>query len=662
MRKKAVMAVVLAMALVLTPMSGRQEVMAAEASNAVMISNWIEAGDAGVDEGKNGSDEAEPSSEETVEGAKGDEDNKVVDAAVETEGNGETGGADGTGNGSVTDETDGLGNDASVGGDGDAGNDAADDTDPPQTENGEKKQLAAPTGVAWGENWSLSWDAVPESEGLYRVVILKDGEIHEVGLWGFEEPERITFQGAKYINESGTYKFRVMAVSMENWDTQISSDWSHSEEKVYTRPSQALGTTTGYWDSERAGVFRYTGVEGAGGYSLELFYTADGSDEEFSLGSTSWVEAGYKDITTPREEDFTRRIDSFGAGRYRVKVTALSGNIDEIANGAAGEFSDYFDTAKVSEGVGDKISGAMEAATAAEALATVKAEIPQSELHTAMQTDSAVLSQMKELEERYVAEKGIVKSNPVVSEEASAYVNAQDISVVGAGLNVDSGDVRLEVSMPEKKENLDGYQFASSVQLDVSLVHNSAKVHELEVPITVTMPIPSGLQASRLVVLHYRTDGTVETVSLKMNGDGTVTFTVDGFSTFVFAVEGTDNPDTDNPGTDNPGTDNPGTDNPDSDNTGTSTPDTDNPGTDTPDSDNPGTDSSDSNNSGNARPDNPGNATGTGVGNTSNDAGRIKDDVPKTGDSLPAAIPITGAVCIASLAAAGILFRKRRKI
>ena len=47
-------------------------------------------------------------------------------------------------------------------------------------------------------------------------------------------------------------------------------------------------------------------------------------------------------------------------------------------------------------------------------------------------------------------------------------------------------------------------------------------------------------------------------------------------------------------------------------------------------------------------------ATGTGVGNTSNDAGRIKDDVPKTGDSLPAAIPITGAVCIASLAAAGI--------
>ena len=71
-----------------------------------------------------------------------------------------------------------------------------------------------------------------------------------------------------------------------------------------------------------------------------------------------------------------------------------------------------------------------------------------------------------------------------------------------------------------------------SVQLDVSLVHNSAKVHELEVPITVTMPIPSGLQASRLVVLHYRTDGTVETVSLKMNGDGTVTFTVDGFSTF----------------------------------------------------------------------------------------------------------------------------------
>ncbi len=261
-----------------------------------------------------------------------------------------------------------------------------------------------------------------------------------------------------------------------------------------------------------------------------------------------------------------------------------------------------------------------------------------------MQTDSSVLDQMKELEERYVAEKGIGKSNPVVSEEAGAYVDAQDISIVGAGLNVDGGDVRLEVSMPEKKEDLSGYRFTDSVQLDISLVHNNAKLHELEVPITVTMPIPSGLAASSLVILHYHEDGTVETVNLKNNGDGTVTFTVVGFSTFIFAVEGNDSPDTDNPGNDGSDTDNPGNDGSD----------TDNPGNDGSDTDNPGNDNSNSNN--------PANGTGSGTGNTSNDAGRIKDDVPKTGDSMPVAVPITGAVCVVSLAVMGMLFTKRRKM
>lgn len=674
MRKKAVMAMALAMVLVFTPMSGRPGAMTAEASNAKMVSNWSEAGDVSVDEEGNGSDEVVPSGQETVDGTEGNEDDSVVDETGQTEGNGEISGADEAGNDSVVDGADEAGDGATTDGDGTIGDDAADDTDSSLTEDGEKKQLATPTGLAWGENWSLTWDAVPEGEGLYRILILKDGKTHVNGLWGYDDLGRLSFRAAPEINESGTYKFRIQAVSMD-WDTYISSEWSdYSEEKVYTRPSQALGTTTGYWDSEEAGVFHYAGVEGAGGYSLELFYTLDGSEEEYSAGPRSWLEAGYKDTMDFRVEDFNGLIDTFGAGRYRVKVRALSGNIDEIANGTAGEFSDYFDTNAVSEGVGDKISSAMEAATAAEALATIKAEIQQSELRTAMQTDSSVLDQMKELEERYVAEKGIGKSNPVVSEEAGAYVDAQDISIVGAGLNVDGGDVRLEVSMPEKKEDLSGYRFTDSVQLDISLVHNNAKLHELEVPITVTMPIPSGLAASSLVILHYHEDGTVETVNLKNNGDGTVTFTVVGFSTFIFAVEGNDSPDTDNPGNDGSDTDNPGNDGSDTDNPGNDGSDTDNPGNNGSDTDNPGNDGSDADNPGNDNPDtdnpgndnsnsnNPANGTGSGTGNTSNDAGRIKDDVPKTGDSMPVAVPITGAVCVASLAVMGMLFTKRRKM
>jgi hypothetical protein len=39
----------------------------------------------------------------------------------------------------------------------------------------------------------------------------------------------------------------------------------------------------------------------------------------------------------------------------------------------------------------------------------------------------------------------------------------------------------------------------------------------------------------RLVILHYKADGTYETISPYDNGDGTVSFTVTSFSPFIFA-------------------------------------------------------------------------------------------------------------------------------
>ena len=73
------------------------------------------------------------------------------------------------------------------------------------------------------------------------------------------------------------------------------------------------------------------------------------------------------------------------------------------------------------------------------------------------------------------------------------------------------------------------------MQLAIELKNDNTSVHELGVPITITMPIPTGLDESRLAILHYHEDGSVESVNLKNNGDGTVTFTVTSFSTFVFA-------------------------------------------------------------------------------------------------------------------------------
>lgn len=662
MKKKAVMAFILAMALAFTPMSGGAGAMTAKASNDV-LGGGSETGADSVNEDETGSNEVEPSGGSEANGAGGDENagaangiegtensgaggtgnidagnggvpnstdesgnSDAANSVNGTENNREANGADGTANsgmtngsgeidnGSVTSEAGGVENDTSA-----AGNDAnGGNTALAETEG--KTQLAAPTGLAWGENWDITWDAVSGAEGYYEVELYKDDQICDRKHWSLYKDDHLIVEGSPFINDSGSYKFRVRASSDYDPEKYTDSEWSpFSETRAYTRPSQVLGTTIGYWDSENAGVFKYAGVEGAGGYLLELFFVPSGStpDLEYQVGHSWGVTAGFEDTTDIHMDDvyFKNQINYNGAGQYRARITALSGNIDKIANGPAGEYSAYFDTTEISKNVSETISSAMkDSGSAADALIAIKEKVGLPFLQTAMQTDSTVLNQIKELEEKYAAEKGITRSAPAVSEEASTYVKAQDVSVVGAGLNVESGEVRLEVSVPEKKEDVSGYNYKDSVQLDISLVHDDEKVHELEVPITITLPIPSGLEASHLVILHYHENGDVETVSPKINGDGTITFTVTSFSTFVFAVEQEDS----------------------GDNTG--------------------------NNTGNNTENNT--AAGDASGDSNAPQGsveRVKDDVPKTGDSIPVSVPVTGTVSAGALAVMALFLRKTRK-
>ena len=166
-----------------------------------------------------------------------------------------------------------------------------------------------------------------------------------------------------------------------------------------------------------------------------------------------------------------------------------------------------------------------------------------------MQTDSKTQELVKELESRYTEEKNISVQAPEVSEDAASYVDAQRIKMVGAGLNAAEGsNVQLTVGIPQKQEYISDKHYKNTVQLAIELKNNDTSVHELAVPITITMPIPAGLDANRLAILHYHENGSVESVTLKNNGDGTVTFTVTNFSTFVFAekAEATDDSNSSN--------------------------------------------------------------------------------------------------------------------
>lgn len=407
----------------------------------------------------------------------------------------------------------------------------------------EAKKLPAPTNLQWGENYQLTFTGVELAEGKYDVELYKDGELCHATtwnmgtLWGLEHNINYSVE----IEESGVYKVRIRSSANYYEDGTTTpeytdSDWAESPEATYVRPDEVLGTTNAYWDEGRPGYFFYNSVKNAGGYRVEIYFTPEGETEEGHLGAHWSVRAGRADEAgVTMVDDITDRIEKNGAGKYRIKIQALSGDIDTYANGVAGEFSAYYDTTQTASMVGSTIANAMANKTPSEALDTIKDELDIDSMKMAMQTDDTVLGQMKELEEKYVAEKGIAVKKPAVSSDASKYVDSSKINMVGAGLNVDAGAVQLDVTVPAKKEYVNTSHYKNAVQLAIELKHDNTSVHQLQVPITITMPVPEGLDAGRLAVLHYHADGTFEVVNLKNNGDGTVTFTVTEFSTFVFA-------------------------------------------------------------------------------------------------------------------------------
>ena len=216
-----------------------------------------------------------------------------------------------------------------------------------------KIKLPAPTGVTW-DGWKCKWNPVPEGKGHYFIYIYMNGGQYKTVMYsaGKADTGRVNF--SHYISESGTYKFHMTTTNSYDPDIYESSDLSKfSEEKVYVRPSQALETTIGWWDETTPGLFHWNPVENAGGYYVELLRFDEGKEDYKWAAGQNRYSSGFLEV------DFSDDIARNGAGKYVVKVRALSDDIDTIANGEWGEASEVFDTSVNATTISDAISEAL---------------------------------------------------------------------------------------------------------------------------------------------------------------------------------------------------------------------------------------------------------------------------------------------------------------
>lgn len=406
-----------------------------------------------------------------------------------------------------------------------------------------KTPLDTPIGIEWGSNYSSNYNKyqmicrmVADCKS-YSFQIYKDGSLYGTKNMGVSNPRPGVSIGnpsfAFEIKESGTYKFRVKARIANDDKIHTDSEWSDwSEEKVYVRPDRQVGTTKAYWDTTEAGVVHFAAVDNAEWYDITLYYNG-----RKKSGVTTKATA---DEGQMLKYDWSKKVAEYGAGKYTVQIKAISANLDEYANGEPGEMSDVYDTTVTAEQLSGALSEAMAdtSKTPAEVKETLKASADISAVQTAMQTDEAFRGQVEALEAKYAAEQGITAGRDV-SEAAKEYVDPSQVKMVGAALNASAGEsVQLDMDLtPEENKVPLHANYLNSVQLDIKLTRGSDAVHTLEVPISITMPVPKGIAAAQLVILHYHQDGTVERAAFHVNGDGTITFTVRAFSTFVFAAE-----------------------------------------------------------------------------------------------------------------------------
>lgn len=336
------------------------------------------------------------------------------------------------------------------------------------------------------------------------------------------------------FNATGDYTFQV-GFFEEGQET----DWSLSTGIVsevssvlhYTRPSQQVAAPSNVtWDF--TGRVTWDAVEHGGRYIVYLY---------------RWGTNGYEYVTGMGVPECYVDFSSYIAQgySYAVKVRAISANVNEYANGVETDYI-VMDNSGSKEEINKKLDEAVTEENLASdkienTVADVKSEFSdstkKSELQIAMQQDSDTQEKISKLEESYKANKGVSVD---AKAEGDTGVDTSSVKLLGAALNAtESGSITFNMKKPDEqtqKDLITETRFTKGIVLDLGLEGAGiTKGETLAIPVTVTMAVPAGMDVSKLAILHFNSDSkTYETLPVRLNSDGTISFTVTHFSYFAF--------------------------------------------------------------------------------------------------------------------------------
>ena len=401
-------------------------------------------------------------------------------------------------------------------------------------------KLATPTGVQWSseEEALPQWNAVDGAAGKYQVEAYLNNEriYNSTHHYSTTHLEEVYEAGGftSWVNESGIYKFRMMALGDDA--NTLDSDWSdYSEDWDFVKADvQFDAPTNAHWDGthvcwdEPEIPAEYDSY--LKGYEVRIF----GDERELVVHHN--VFPNYDTADDMEDPDVKE---------WTFSVRAISNTPSKIFHSEMA-YSDGYDAEGENAAVSDTIGSILDSENPDDLLnAPEKLSQSIGELQVAMQTDSSVLEQVEQLEVEYAKKKGIkLNENLVADDVAELGFSGEDVTIVGALLNAaeDSAKVTLNIKKPAKEEMIDATAYKNAIQLDFHL--EGIDPGPLKVPVRITVPIPESINPEFFCVLHYLENGKVEEFlypDMEIDeANRTASFTVTSFSTFVLAEEGID--------------------------------------------------------------------------------------------------------------------------
>ncbi len=395
----------------------------------------------------------------------------------------------------------------------------------------ELPQIDAPTEARWQEKTgNLLFNASVNGTGFYGYSIYKEGEenpIYTVGIHFSADYQKSEYEvglseDALLKMETGRYYFTIYAKGDESYRD---SDVCISDILDYVRPEKKLSIPSNLkWDKT---VATWTlSEESAFAYELEC--KEEGSEEWRRAASGFYHRRAARNV---EKYDFTRDMNKKGV--YRFRILAMSNDIFEAVDSEWSEWSPEISSEEFTSPVAAELRDLLDSNAGADEILNVLEKEDQKELALSIQTDPVIRNTMGEAEKRFSEEKGISVKTDVASDMADKISGG--ISVLGAAFNAgdDVKNMTLNITKPTLEKEVDKEQYKNVVQINMTL-DGAADTQKLKVPVRITMPIPEGVSAQDLQILHYHNDGSYETIWPYISGK-TASFTLTSFSTFIFA-------------------------------------------------------------------------------------------------------------------------------